>query len=69
MVAIYKRKLKFVLTNVIFLVFDFIRAIMTKGIVNSVNSAQTEQGEKLTVPYGVAIFIGLCAAGVIVWLR
>ena len=69
MVAIYKRKLRFVLTNVIFLVFDFVRAIMTKGIIHSGNSAHTEQGEKLTIPYGIAIFIGLCAAGVIVWLR
>ena len=69
-IAVYKRKLKFVLTNVIFLGFDLVRAVMTgKKIIRPNETAGKEPGEKLTIPYGVAIFTGLCAAGGIIWLR
>ena len=75
-VAIFKRRLKLVLINLFFIVFDFIRAILRQisgraGIQCSGPSKNLgkDQGEKLTIPYGVAIFIGVCMAGIIVWLR
>jgi len=70
-VAVREKKLKIVLTNLIFLILDLVRAgiIRKEKIIKSGETAQAQQGEKLTMPYGVAICAGLCAAGAIIWLR
>jgi len=69
-IAIYKRKLKIVLMNTLFLIFDIARAIMTRRrMIRRDETAPKELLEKLTIPYGVAILTGLCAAGGIIWMR
>jgi prepilin peptidase CpaA len=69
-VAIYRGKLKLVLINLFFIVFDFVSAILSVGGIRSpAKDAGKDRGEKLAIPYGVAIFIGVCVAGIIVWLR
>lgn len=75
-VAIFKRRLRIVLINLIFIVIDFIKTIIrgVKGVAGIQSSGPsknigTDRGEKLTIPYGVAIFIGVCMAGIIIWMR
>ena len=69
LVAVYRKRLKNVIHNMIKPVYDLFVAIMCRaGIINALKSAQSIEGEKLTVPYGVAVFIGLCVAGGIVLL-
>jgi len=65
--AIAKRRLKVVLANIVLSIYNFIVAVLTaRSIGTAANEARPEQTEKLTIPYGVAIFAGVCAAGVIV---
>lgn len=67
--AIAKRRLKNVLANIRLSVYSFIVAVLTgKRLRTATNEARPEQTEKLTIPYGVAIFVGVCAAGGIVLL-
>ncbi|MHC4124158.1 MAG: A24 family peptidase [Planctomycetota bacterium] len=67
LVAVYKRKLKVVLTNMVLPVYNVIIGVIYKaGIKNAVGSIKSMQGERLTVPYGVAIFTGVCAAAAII---
>lgn len=75
-VAIFKKRLRIVLINVVFIIFDFLRAMLRlilgrAGILYTGPSKNIgkDEGEKLTIPYGMAIFIGVCMAGIIVWLR
>jgi prepilin peptidase CpaA len=67
--AIAKRRLKTVMTNIRLSVYSFIVAVLTgRRLRTAANEARPEQTEKLTIPYGVAIFVGVCAAGGIVLL-
>lgn len=67
--AIAKRRLKVVLANIRLSVYNFIVAILTgRSIRTAANEARPEQTEKLTVPYGVAIFAGVCLGAAVIWL-
>jgi prepilin peptidase CpaA len=65
-VAIYKRHFKIVLANLVRMVYEWMIAILGHaGIKQAIQTTREIEGEKLTVPYGVAIFAGVCVAGVI----
>ena len=67
--AFAKRRLKVVLANIVLSIYNFMVAVLTsRSIGTAANEARPEQTEKLTIPYGVAIFAGVCAAGVTVLL-
>ena len=66
-VAIYKRRLKIVCANLVLPVCDLLAAMLGLAVMKqAIKSTQAIEGEKLTVPYGVAIFVGVCVAGGIV---
>ena len=66
-VAIYKRRLKIVFAKMTLPVWDWIIALLYRaGFKQAIESTRAIDGEKLTVPYGVAIFVGICVAGGIV---
>ena len=68
-VAIYKRRVKIVLAKMTLPVWDWIIALLYRaGFRQAIESTRAIEGEKLTVPYGVAIFVGVCVAGGIVLL-
>ncbi len=65
--AIAKRRLKVVLANIVLSIYNFMFAVLTaRSIGAAANEARPEQTEKLTIPYGVAIFAGVCAGAVVV---
>jgi len=65
-VAVYKRHFKIVLANLVRMVYELMIAILGRaGIKKAIKTTREIEGEKLTVPYGVAIFAGVCVAGVI----
>jgi prepilin peptidase CpaA len=67
LVAVYKKRLKEVLANMVLPVYDVIIGVLCKGgLSNAVRSVKSVQGERLTIPYGVAIFTGICSAAAIV---
>jgi prepilin peptidase CpaA len=65
-VAMYKGHFKIVIANLVRVVYDWLIAILGRaGIKQAIKTTREIEGEKLTVPYGVAIFVGVCVAGVI----
>jgi prepilin peptidase CpaA len=63
-VAMHKRRLKSVLANMMLPVWDlFIAVLCRAGIIKAMKSIREINGERLTIPYGVAIFLGVCVAG------
>jgi prepilin peptidase CpaA len=68
--AVAKRRFKIIMTNIFFMVYGFLLAFFTeKRILPSAAERVQYSGEALTIPYGVAIFAGVCAGGTIIWLR
>ena len=68
-VAIHKRRLKAVFANIFMPLWDIFVAFLCRvGMIKAVKSIREIEGERLTVPYGVAIFIGVCVAGGIILL-
>ena len=68
-VAIYKRRLKIVFARMTLPVWDWLAAMLgLTSMKQAIESTQAIEGEKLTVPYGVAIFVGVCVAGGIILL-
>jgi prepilin peptidase CpaA len=68
--AIAKKRLKIVLANILLSIYSFIIAILGKrGINEAAEMARPELMDKLTIPYGIAIFAGVClAAGIeLIW--
>lgn len=67
--AIVKRQVKFVLTSVFVSFYGALLQLMTHKKLQLVDE-QTEirQSGELIIPYGVAIFVGVCAGGGILWL-
>ena len=64
--AIMKKRLRIVLANILLSVYSFIIAILGKrGIKAASDLARPELMDKLTIPYGVAIFAGVCLAAVV----
>lgn len=67
--AISQRQAKIVLTSVFVSAYAFMLSLSgCKTIRCTGNLAGNEQSDSLEVPYGVAIFAGVCAGGVIIWL-
>ncbi len=68
--AIVKKRLKAVLINILLSIYSFVIAMLGKrGIRSAAEMARPEQMDKLTTPYGVAIFAGVCiAAGIELFL-
>ena len=65
-VAMYKGHFKIVIANLVRVVYEWLIAILCRaGIKQAIKTTREIEGEKLTVPYGVAIFAGVCIAGVI----
>lgn len=65
--AIQKKYLKNLYANLITPVFDWMLAFLGRGgVIQAINSTRQIQGEKLTVPYGVAIFAGMFFAAIII---
>ncbi len=67
--AIARKRLKFVLTSVFISFFGFILNLLTRRKIQLADE-QSEKGKsgELDIPYGVAIFAGVCAGGGVVWL-
>ena len=67
--AISQKRLKFVLTSVFVSFFGLILYLLTHRTMKLADE-QTEirQSGELDVPYGVAIFAGVCAGGGVIWL-
>ncbi|MFH1371889.1 MAG: A24 family peptidase [Planctomycetota bacterium] len=69
LVALYKGRLKIVLARLVLPVWDLLAGIFGgANMKQAVKSARVTDGEKLTVPYGVAIFAGVCVAAGIMLL-
>ena len=67
--AIAQKRLKFVLTSVFVSCFGFILYLFTHRTMKLADDqAEIKQSEDLDIPYGVAIFAGVCAGGGVVWL-
>ena len=61
--AVAKRRLKVVMVNILLSIYNFVVAILGKrGISSAAELARPAQTDKLIIPYGVAIFAGVCAA-------
>ena len=68
--AVAKRRFKNVMANIFFMVYGFLLAFFTERRILPRAAEQVQyNGEALTVPYGVAIFAGVCAGGIVIWLR
>lgn len=66
--AIFQKQLKFVLTNVFVSCYSFLLSVIgCKTMRLASYRTDNEQSGGLNVPYGVAIFAGVCVAGGIVW--
>ena len=67
--ALARKRLKFVLTSVFVSFYGLILYLVTHRTMKLADE-QTEikQSGELDIPYGVAIFAGVCAGGGIVWL-
>lgn len=67
--AIAQRQAKIVLTSVFVSVYTFMLSLTgtMRFTSNLADSGQSGQSDGLDVPYGVAIFAGVSAGGVIIW--
>ena len=67
--AIARKRLKFVLTSVFVSFYGLILYLITHRTLKLADEqAKIKQSGELDIPYGVAIFAGVCAGGGIVWL-
>jgi len=67
--AIAQKRLKFVLTSVFVSFYGLILYLITHRTMKLADEqTDIKQSGELDVPYGVAIFAGVCAGGGIVWL-
>lgn len=67
--AIATKRLKFVLTSVLISFYGFILNLLTHRKVQlAEEQAEIKQSGELDIPYGVAIFAGVCAGGGVAWL-
>jgi len=67
--AIARKQLRFVLTSVFVSFYGLILYLITHRTMKLADEqAEIKQSGDLDIPYGVAIFAGVCAGGGIVWL-
>jgi prepilin peptidase CpaA len=67
--AVAQKKLKFLLTSVFVTFGDFLLHLFTRRTLRlAEDKAEMKQSDNLDIPYGVAIFAGVCAGGGVVWL-
>ena len=68
--AAFKGRFFEVLNNIRVIVLSFMVYVSTRGKVNTVaDTANAVEGQRLTVPYGPAIFAGLLCAAFYSWVR
>ena len=66
--AIAQKKLKFVLTSVFVSCISFLLYLFTHRTMKLADTQNDiKQSEELDIPYGVAIFAGVCAGGGVIW--
>lgn len=65
--AIVSKRIKLVFNNVIIALYTMVFAVLGRKMKN-LSFEHIEKSEKLTIPYGTAIFAGVCIAGGIVLL-
>lgn len=67
--AVVKRQVKFVLTSVFVSFYGALLQLLTRRKLQLVDEqAEIKKSGELDIPYGVAIFAGVCAGGGVVWL-
>jgi prepilin peptidase CpaA len=67
--AVAKKRVKSVVTNIYTSVYSFLALLACKRRMQSTaGQFEGQQPHGLTIPYGIAIFAGVCVGGVIVWL-
>ncbi|MHC4258857.1 MAG: prepilin peptidase [Planctomycetota bacterium] len=67
--TIAKKRVRSVVTNIYVAVYSFLLVLVGKRRIQHIaGEPEGQQPYGLTIPYGVAIFAGVCAGGVIVWL-
>ena len=67
--AIAQKRLKYLLTSVFVSFYGLILYLITHRTMKlAEEQAEIRQSDELDIPYGVAIFAGVCAGGGIVWL-
>ena len=67
--AISRKRLKFVLTSVFVTFYGLILYLITHRTMKLADEqTDIKQSGELDIPYGVAIFAGVCAGGAVVWL-
>ena len=67
--AIAKKRLKFVLTSVFVSFYGLILYLITHRTMKLADEqTDIKQSGELDIPYGVAIFAGVCAGGGVIWL-
>jgi prepilin peptidase CpaA len=63
--AVMRKSLKLVLTNVFVFAYTFMLSLLGHKTEKLASQADSDQPARLTIPYGVAIFAGVCVAGCI----
>jgi prepilin peptidase CpaA len=68
--AIEQRELKSVVTSILVSIYTFMLLVISRKTPRLVEDRpdKDRSGNKLDIPYGVAIFAGVCATAAIVWL-
>jgi prepilin peptidase CpaA len=67
--AIIKKQVKFVLTSVFVSFYGALLQLLTRRKLQLVDEqAEIKQSGELDIPYGVAIFAGVCVGGGVLWL-
>ncbi|MHC4657877.1 MAG: A24 family peptidase [Planctomycetota bacterium] len=68
--AVAQKRLKLILTNVLLNVWTFLWFLIGRKKMTQFadNVADSEHSYRLSVPYGVAILVGVCVSGGVVWL-
>ena len=60
--AVMRKSLKLVLTNVFVFSYTFMLSLLGRKTKKLANHTDADQPDGLTIPYGVAIFAGVCVA-------
>jgi len=67
--AIVRKRLKIVLVSIFLTVYGFLVTLFAeKKLRLREPEPAVDKADRLTIPYGVAVFAGVCIGGVIIWL-
>ena len=68
--AIVRKRLKIVMISILLTFYDFLLALFAKKKLRLGEPEPVQdKADRMTIPYGVAVFAGVCIGGVIIWLR